>query len=413
MGNDIYLVLINLTKELLRGGEIDKAKLVAKHLIEKHPEGLDGWLFMVGLSAPHERMIYVAKALEIAPADPRVKKVVAWAQDQIEDVPLRTETAPLRIEDSDQISKTTHLLHKSKKRNKSIKSVFFLLAGIIFALIGIGSIILYVLWFGPSRPQATVSEETLLVFQTTQALIPTFAPSQEPLETTIEPTQIFESTPTATQTPTLTPTPEWMTYDGIDFRDQEVEVLIDMTCGQDQVYLSPFNVVPYSPDIIESGSFYFDLDFSIAWEHLGFYGLWIHSGRSAQTGDLPAYPLQIYLENDQRGFRRYPDEFDQHIQDCLMGSTLRLRQGETISVSEVVAAVRVPPPGVDEVSRHPMDLVPYLAENYPESGFDQMAPPGLLFYFCGRQLTGEAFNNNHDYWTQSRIIIGFMPVEAD
>ena len=96
-----------------------------------------------------------------------------------------------------------------------------------------------------------------------------------------------------------------------------------------------------------------------------------------------------------------------------MGSTLRLRQGDTISLSRVVAAVRVPPAGVDEVSRHPMELVPYLAEHYPDSGFDQMELPGLLFYFCGRNLSGEAFNINYDYWTQSRIIIGFMPVDEN
>jgi hypothetical protein len=78
-----------------------------------------------------------------------------------------------------------------------------------------------------------------------------------------------------------------------------------------------------------------------------------------------------------------------------------------------VAAVRVPPAGVVEVSQNPMELVPYLAENYPDSGFDLMDNPGLLFYFCGRQLTGETFNNDLDYWTQSRIIIGFMPVDGE
>lgn len=204
-----------------------------------------------------------------------------------------------------------------------------------------------------------------------------------------------------------------MTYDGIDFRNQEIEALISSNCDQDQIYLSPFNVVPYSPDIIESGAFYFDLGFSIAWEHLDYYGLWIHSGRSPEFGELPAYPLQVYLENDARGYRRYPDEFTEHLQTCLIGSELRLRQEDSVSISKVVAAVRIPPSEVEQVSQHPMELVPYLAENYPDSGFDQMEPPGLLFYFCGRQLSGEAFKTKLDYWTQSRIIIGFMPVEGE
>jgi len=186
-----------------------------------------------------------------------------------------------------------------------------------------------------------------------------------------------------------------------------------MQCADDQVYLDPFTVVPYSPEIIESGIFYSDLDFSLAWEHLGYYGLWIHSGQSPAFGDLPAYPLQLYLENDARGYRRNLSDFNTHLQECLMGAELRLRQGETLSASEVVAAVRISPSAVEEVSRHPMELVPYLAENYPESGFDRMEAPGLLFYFCGRQLSGEPLNTNLDYWTQSRIIIGFMPVESE
>ncbi len=60
-----------------------------------------------------------------------------------------------------------------------------------------------------------------------------------------------------------------------------------------------------------------------------------------------------------------------------------------------------------------MDLVPYLAETYPDSGFDQMDPPGLVFYFCGQQLTGEMANPNYGKWTQARFIIGFMPVTAE
>lgn len=287
----------------------------------------------------------------------------------------------------------------------------FLILSIALALVGLGAIVLLVINYGPRKPNTTIAEDTLERFQPTQMSRPTRTPQPSP--TQINPTQSVESSPTAIPTPSPTPTPEWMTYDGIDFRDQEIEALITMKCDQEQIYLSPFLVTPYSPEILETGAFYYNLAFSIAWEHLGYYGLWIHSGRSPDFGDLPAYPLQLYLENDQRGYRRYPDELDEHLENCLIGAELRVRQGETLSMSEVVAAVRIPPSEVDEVSRHPMTLVPYLVENYPESGFDQMELPGLLFYFCGRQLTGEAFNTNHDYWTQSRFIIGFMPINGE
>ena len=35
-----------------------------------------------------------------------------------------------------------------------------------------------------------------------------------------------------------------------------------------------------------------------------------------------------------------------------------------------------------------IDLVPYLAKTYPESGFDKLKAPELLLYFCGRLLVG-------------------------
>ena len=287
----------------------------------------------------------------------------------------------------------------------------FLWLSITLAMIGIGVIVLLVLRFGPRKPQTSVAEDALARFDPTQTQIATATPQPEP--TTFNPTQTIESSPTPTFTPSHTPTPEWMTYDGIDFRDQEVEALVIMNCMGEQVYLDPFSVTPYTPELFDSGAFYSNLEFSMAWEHLGFYGLWIHSGQSQAFGDLPAYPLQLFLENDERGYRRSPNDFNAHLEACLVGGELRLRQGDNLSLSEVVAAVRIPPAEVDQVSRHPMDLVPFLAENYPDSGFDRMELPGLLFYFCGRQLSGEALNTDHDYWTQSRIIIGFMPISGD
>jgi hypothetical protein len=293
------------------------------------------------------------------------------------------------------------------------KGLIFLLISILLAVVSLVLVIQLVDMYGPRRPQTDIPEDTLAQFQPTEAIMPTQTATSQPEPTPVSTHMAAETLPTIEPTPSPSPTPEWMVYDEIDFRDQEIEILINMACEGDQVYLNPFNVVPYRPELIDSGLFYSDLDFSIAWEHLGYYGLWIHSGQSSVYGDLPAYPLQIYIENDERGYRRYPEDLLDHINNCLIGAELRMRQGETLSISEVVAAVRVPPPDVDEVSRHPMELVPYLAEKYPDSSFDRMEAPGLLFYFCGRQLSGEAFNSDLDYWTQSRIIIGFMPVTGE
>jgi len=290
------------------------------------------------------------------------------------------------------------------KKHFFVKSPLQLI-GLIAGLLGIGMILLAIFWNEPQNPNINVSDETQQIFQVTTAI--GYDSTQTP------PVNNLVTTPAIQDGLIHTPTPEWMTYDGIDFRDKEMEVLITMKCNQDTVYFEPFRVVPYSPDATQNREFYENMDFSIAWEHLDFYMLWVHSGLAYRIGELTAYPLQIYIEKDARGFFRNPSEVDQHLKDCVINAEMRLHQGNTISVNKVVAAVRVPPSEVDEVSRRASDLVPYLAETYPDSGFDQMEPPGLVFYFCGQQLTGEMANPNYNSWTQARFIIGFMPVTSD
>jgi hypothetical protein len=281
------------------------------------------------------------------------------------------------------------------------------LIGLIVGLLGIGIFLLAVFWNEPQNPNINVSAETQQIFQVTSTLgaASTQIPHTDNLLST--------SNPTFQDILTHTPTPEWMTYDGIDFRDKDVEVLFTMRCNQDTVYFDSFRVVPYTPDATQKREFYENMDFSIAWEHLGFYGLSIHSGLAYGLGELTAYPLQSYLEKDGRGFFRSPSMVNEHLQDCVIDGEMHLLQENTISISKVVAAVRVPPSEVDEVSGQIMDLVPYLADTYPDSGFDKMSPPGLVFNFCGQQLTGEMANPNYGQWTQARFIIGFMPVTVD
>jgi peptide/nickel transport system permease protein len=102
--------LINLIKKHLRQGDYASAKWVAEHLVTKHPEVLEGWLFLAGLCAPEDRMSHLAKAQEIAPHDPRVGKALDWANTQHageETKPeLATPTHPLKEETLSPLSET-------------------------------------------------------------------------------------------------------------------------------------------------------------------------------------------------------------------------------------------------------------------------------------------------------------------
>lgn len=58
-----------------------------------------------------------------------------------------------------------------------------------------------------------------------------------------------------------------------------------------------------------------------------------------------------------------------------------------------------------------MDLVPYLAGAYPESGFAELDRDALLIYFCGRAALDEITDPDADYWTQTRYVIADIAPE--
>ena len=284
----------------------------------------------------------------------------------------------------------------------------FKLIGFLLGSLGLGLFLLAIFWKPPLNPRNNFSAKIQQIFKATKTVV-----QISTQKNTV--TKPFLSTPTQNipEAAIHTPTPVWMIYDGIDFRDKEIDIIFTMQCNQETIHFKPFQVVSYSPEVVASSEFLENYDLSMAWEHRGFYGLLIHSGLAYGIGELPAYPLQIYFEKDARGFFHSPNVVNQHLQDCVINAEMQLLQEDTVSVNKVVAAVRVPPSEVDEVSQHAMDLVPYLAETYPDSGFDQMYPPGLLIYFCGQLLTGEMANPNFYSWTQARFIIGLMPLTAD
>ena len=225
---------------------------------------------------------------------------------------------------------------------------------------------------------------------------------------TSKPTPLLK--PASTQ---ITPTPEWMTYDGLDLTDQIMKATISLACEPRSISLPEVNLLAWYPGIFEEGKFDVSANTSVAWEHLGYYGLWMHSGQDLLGRNLTAFNLHDYLERDSQGNLRTPEEFDRLLKDCLVGSVVRLQVGGKTSLSHLTAAVRVPNLEVEELSGHVMDLVPYLSEKYPTSGFEKLAPPGLLFYICGRRLIGETNDPNSFYFAQARIIIAMQPISED
>ncbi len=205
---------------------------------------------------------------------------------------------------------------------------------------------------------------------------------------------------------------EWMTFDGLDLLGDQVGFTFSMRCPADtQVNIPPIDIIAWYPGVFEDGKFGIGKNLAVAWEHLGYEGLWIHSGWDFWLERSPATDLQYFLETNELNEVQPLKRLDARLNECLLGSDVEIYNPETVRQGQVSAAVRVPSGQVEELSHHTMDLVPYLAGAYPESGFADLDPGALLIYFCGRAALDEITDPDADYWTQTRYVIAISPAE--
>ncbi len=209
--------------------------------------------------------------------------------------------------------------------------------------------------------------------------------------------------------PTPPPADTWMRFGGVSWLEGQVKTTFAPTCEERLIALPAFSVYAWTPDIFESGLFEVGKSNVVSWEHLGYTGLWMHSGLDVLGRVQSAFPMQEYLERHRTGRLNTPEEFDLKAAQCLIGSQVVFEvNGEKVT-GTVSALARVPAAEVAEVSEHVMDLVPHLAETYPGSGFGELDEGGLVLYFCGRQLSTEAADMSAGYYSQTRIIVGIAP----
>ncbi|HOE35797.1 MAG: hypothetical protein GX415_06785 [Chloroflexi bacterium] len=214
-----------------------------------------------------------------------------------------------------------------------------------------------------------------------------------------------------TQEPEPTPPPAdtWMRFGGVSWLEGQIKAVFTPTCEERRIALPAFSVYAWTPEIFDSGLFEVGKSNVVAWEHLGYTGLWMHSGLDVLGRVQSAFPLQEYMERHISGRLNTPEEFDLKAAQCLIGSQVVFEvNGEKVT-GTVSALARVPAAEVAVVSEHVMDLVPYLAETYPESGFAELEAGGLVLYFCGRQLSTEPADMKAGYFSQTRIIVGIAP----
>jgi hypothetical protein len=203
---------------------------------------------------------------------------------------------------------------------------------------------------------------------------------------------------------------KWMNFGGIDLLSTTVGFEFAPACGgQSTVAIPPIKIIAWHPEVFETGEFGIGKNMAVAWEHMGYEGLLIHSGWDFWHEQSPATDLQYFLETDALNEVQDLKTIESNLQDCLRGSSVFVSQNSQGLYGNVAAAVRIPPQGVEELSKHTMDLVPYLKQAYPGAGFEDIDENTLLLFFCGRAALDEQNNPEADYWTQTRYIIALMP----
>ena len=212
--------------------------------------------------------------------------------------------------------------------------------------------------------------------------------------------------------PQLGKEPDWMKFGELDLLNGEVSFIFETNCdGGEKVFVPPVEIVAWHLEVFEDGEFGIGKNVAVAWEHLGYEGLWIHSGWDFWSERSPATDLQYFIETDELNEVQPLERIESRLYDCLRGNQVSLeQQGQTFG-GKVAAAVRVPAVGVKELSKHTMDLVPYLAQAYPQSGFADLNEDALLIFFCGRAALDERTDPDAGYWTQTRYVIAIEPQE--
>ena len=232
----------------------------------------------------------------------------------------------------------------------------------------------------------------------------------EPIEATPLPSpEVLPGEPTLT-TPNLVEKPEWMKFGQLDLLQGELSFDFETKCdGGEKVVISPIKIIPWHSDVFEGEEFGIGKNVAVAWEHLGYEGLWIHSGWDFWAERSPATDLQYFIETNAVNEVQPLERIETRLNECLRGNQVSLEQNGQTYRGEVSAVVRVAAVGVEELSKHTMDLVPYLAQAYPESGFADLDEDVLLIYFCGRAALDERTDPDAGYWTQTRYVIALEP----
>ena len=246
----------------------------------------------------------------------------------------------------------------------------------------------YDFWEASSGPtQGFFDEESVRISQATQA---SSGQSRQ---------EAGEELPSSRETPTTPEAPNHWKFGKIDFANSSEQIGMLYVMGEDRIVVPHFTPLMWYPGVETDGNFYPNTNTGVTYLDEGNRKISnLHSGRHGRH-TYTMWGLQTFIEErvvsvhpetgDEVKIRRLHQEVNDFLKEKIIGSEVILQQGSVGELARVVAAVRIPPARVLEFRHHVMDVVPWVAENFPGYGFEQVAARSdiQIDKFCGRNLT--------------------------
>jgi lipoprotein-anchoring transpeptidase ErfK/SrfK len=283
--------LLEQAKAALRSGNRTLARRLAQQFISTHPRNVEGWLLLGGLSTPRASQVYLDRAAELAPDDPRVQQALHWARLRSQEVTRRIDlgkTREIHAAPPPRPFKVPPPVVMETRRPVAVWLVTILcLLGLIF----FGFDLIPTGFVRAAEKAGPISE----VAFDKPSLTPTVTNTPTPTSTpTVTPTSTPTNTPTATQTSTKVPTavPTKVNLPVVPEDIEEGQKWIDIDLSAQRLYAYQGNSVVGS-FLVSTGT----------WQHptpVGQYAVYIKLRYTDMSGPgyyLPDVPYTMYFHS--------------------------------------------------------------------------------------------------------------------
>ena len=293
--------LIAEAKAALRRGDRTLSLRLVQKFVNEHPDNVEGWLLLGGLSDPKSSLVYLQKAQDLAPDDSRVKEALDWAQRRSSNAQAGTSS-----------EQTQEIHRRLTPRTFNVEPpvivvshrpvwLWTLAVLVVLTSVFLGLDLIPNHFVRAADKARLVSHESLAKPSLTPTVTntPTSTPTSTPTQTpTSTPTPTITSTPTptatrTTQPPTSTHVPSQSEPPSLPEDIDDDDRWIDIDLSDQRLYAYEGQNIVRS-FLVSTGT----------WQHptpVGSYNVWIKLRYTNMRGPgyyLPDVPYTMYFYSD-------------------------------------------------------------------------------------------------------------------